>query len=134
METRIRASAIIINGEKILLIHRRKEGREYWVFPGGGIEKGESPEETIIREVKEETGLETKEVKFAFWHLEGGAKHPFFFVKVNYQKPKLGGPEIKRSSPDNWYSPEWIKKEKIKNINLVPEEAKEKLQNIIENE
>lgn len=29
-----------------------------WVFPGGGIEKGEAPEEAIIREIKEETNLD----------------------------------------------------------------------------
>ena len=47
--TAVRASAIVIRDNKILLIHRKKEGREYWVFPGGGIEEGEKGEETIVK-------------------------------------------------------------------------------------
>ena len=131
MKARIRVSAIIVKNNKVLLIHRRKQGREYWVFPGGGIEKGETPEEAIIREVKEETGLEGKGTKFAFWYFDSGIRHPFYFVEVDYQKPKLGGPEVKRNSSNNWYSPEWIKKEEVENINLVPKEAKKKLVRLI---
>lgn len=55
--TGIRASAIIIRDNKILLVHRKKDGREYWVFPGGGIEDYEKPEETVKREVFEGTNL-----------------------------------------------------------------------------
>lgn len=48
---RIRSSAIIIRDSKILLIHRKRPGREYWVFPGGGIEGNESSIEAVRREV-----------------------------------------------------------------------------------
>ena len=56
----MRAAAIILDRNRILLMHRIKEGKEYYVLPGGTIEKGESPEETVIREIKEETNLDAK--------------------------------------------------------------------------
>lgn len=38
-----RVSLLLINPKReILLIHRIKEERDYWVFPGGGVEQGES--------------------------------------------------------------------------------------------
>ena len=53
--TEIRVSAIIVQDSKIVLIHRKKDGQEYWVLPGGHVEDGESPEAALTREVKEET-------------------------------------------------------------------------------
>ena len=63
------AGAIIFRkeGEKplFLLLHYLSGSRnqkEYWDLPKGHIEKGEKPEDTVKREVKEETGL--KDIKF----------------------------------------------------------------------
>ncbi len=46
---------IIIREGKVAMVHSLKY--DYYKFPGGGIEEGESQTETLIREVKEETGL-----------------------------------------------------------------------------
>jgi ADP-ribose pyrophosphatase YjhB (NUDIX family) len=54
----MRATGILIQRKKILLIHRINAGKEYYVFPGGGIEEGESPAEGFLREMKEETNLD----------------------------------------------------------------------------
>ena len=108
--TGVRASAIIIKDNKILFIHRKKNGEEYWVFPGGGIEDGESGNEAVVREIKEETGLTCTKVKpaFAVETYEGGIKHPFYFCEVNDGEIVLGGPEAERRSQENWYDPQWV--------------------------
>ena len=53
--TRPSVRGIIFRDGKLALIHNGKF--DYYMFPGGGIEEGESHEETLIREVKEESGL-----------------------------------------------------------------------------
>lgn len=54
--------AIIVCDGKILLEKRKGEpGRGKWSVPGGLVKLGESVETAVIREVKEETGLETAE-------------------------------------------------------------------------
>ena len=49
------ARGIILQSGKVAMMHSRRDG--YYKFPGGGIEKGESLIETMIREVREEAGL-----------------------------------------------------------------------------
>ena len=53
--TRDSARSIIIRGSKVAMIHSLKY--DYYKFPGGGIESGESPLEAMIRETREEAGL-----------------------------------------------------------------------------
>ena len=54
--TRNRGAAIIVQEGKIALIKRIREDETYYVFPGGGIEEGETPEEATKREIFEELG------------------------------------------------------------------------------
>src|SRR3989442_14998608 len=54
-------SAIIVTPEGALLQRRSDNG--LWGLPGGGVEPGESVSEAIIREVREETGLEVAPVR-----------------------------------------------------------------------
>ncbi|MCY7217222.1 NUDIX hydrolase [Streptococcus cristatus] len=55
----MRAGIIIYNPllDKILLIHRWKDGQEYFVIPGGTIEPEERALEAALREIKEEVDL-----------------------------------------------------------------------------
>ena len=53
--TRNSARSIIIKNNRIAMVHSRKY--DYYKFPGGGIESGESPIQAVIRETQEEAGL-----------------------------------------------------------------------------
>ena len=93
------ATAIIeFPQDTILLIKRDTVPfKGYWALPGGRAEPGETVEQTIIREVKEETGLDVAVVrKIGEYHeqgIQGGVEYDYypacFLVKV------VGG-EMKR--------------------------------------
>ena len=55
---RIGVSAVILQEGRVLLAHRRDI--DWWNLPGGGMELGETVEETLYREVREETGLDVE--------------------------------------------------------------------------
>lgn len=56
------AAAVVIQSGRVLLT-RRAEGQHLagmWEFPGGKLEDGESPEEALVRECREECGIEVE--------------------------------------------------------------------------
>lgn len=55
---RTRAGIILIEDGKVALIERHRGDLDYFVFPGGGVDEGETPEQAAIRETMEELGLE----------------------------------------------------------------------------
>jgi ADP-ribose pyrophosphatase YjhB (NUDIX family) len=57
---RIRVAAIIVEKGRVLLEKHAKDGREYWVLPGGGVDPGETLSCGLQRELLEEIGVETK--------------------------------------------------------------------------
>jgi len=55
---RTRAGIVLIEDGKVALIERHRDELDYFVFPGGGVDEGETPEQAAIRETMEELGLE----------------------------------------------------------------------------
>ena len=57
------AACALVDADGRVLLSQRPKGKQLeglWEFPGGKVEKGEVPEETVVRELGEELGIETK--------------------------------------------------------------------------
>lgn len=88
---RVTAVAVVINEEnKILLINGPKRG---WEMPAGHVEEGESLSSAVIRETKEETGIDIEIIRFSgiFQDVKGSICSTLFMAKP------IGG-ELKTSS------------------------------------
>jgi 8-oxo-dGTP diphosphatase len=88
--------AVILDGEKILLEKRKNApGKGKWSIPGGLVELGEEVEQAVIREVKEETGLDIYEprlidvVNYVSTGEKGGVL--YHFVIIDYHVTVKGG-------------------------------------------
>ena len=78
---------LIADGEKILLQNRTKEDWRGYTFPGGHVEPGESFVDAVIRETKEETGLDIKNPRLAGvkqFPLQDGRYIVFLFKATEY--------------------------------------------------
>jgi 8-oxo-dGTP diphosphatase len=56
----IRVSAFVLREGRILLVRQQNAVHSYWLLPGGGVERGESLTAAVIRETREECGLDVQ--------------------------------------------------------------------------
>lgn len=136
---RVRVAGIIPMEDGIALMHRignKVSGiLDYYVFPGGGLEQGETLEEGTAREIKEEFGIDVKvkEKVYEYNLKKEGIEQKEYFFLCEYISGKLGtgeGPEFNNDpkyANRGKYIPEIVKKENISEINILPEEIKNKI-------
>ncbi|MCR8632097.1 NUDIX domain-containing protein [Paenibacillus radicis (ex Xue et al. 2023)] len=94
---RPRAFGAIIKDNDILMVQEVYKDREFWTLPGGGLENGETFEQAVIREVKEEVNLSCRVVKFLFTHrYTGGTENCYLLELIDEDElPSLGfDPEL----------------------------------------
>lgn len=65
--TRVAAHGLCVVDSRVLLVRLAQTEHEpaAWTLPGGGLDWGEAPEQAVVREVREETGLEAKVERIA---------------------------------------------------------------------
>lgn len=103
---------LICDGNKVLV--QEKVGTKGLVFPGGHVEEGESLFESVVREMKEETGLTIENPKvcgFKDWIQEDGTR----YIVLLYKTDKFTG-ELKSSDEGRVF---WIDRAEINSVNLI---------------
>ena len=111
---RIRAGIVLIQDHKVALIERHRAGLNYFVFPGGGVDEGESPEQAAIREAMEELGIEVAiRQKVAEIQLGQKSRQVYFLVEQTGGEFGTGAGEEytdadPASSEEGIYIPVWM--------------------------
>jgi len=119
----IRPCVVLIKDEKVLTIHCKYPDGEYFLFPGGGVESGETLQECAIRETEEETGYKVKIKKLIYvndWIRDRATNervvNMFFLGEIvsgELIEGERDGSKVKNA--------EWVDLEKFFNIDFRPE-------------
>ena len=128
---RDRGSVIIIEKDKVALIKRIRDSSVYFVFPGGGIENRETPEEGAKREAIEELGVEVK-VNECIAKIEFNGTQYFFLAEIVKGTFGTGQGEeyTDKERARGIYLPMWVDINRLSNIDVRPKEVALKVQSL----
>ena len=120
---RIRAAAILIQNNSLALMERHRAGMHYFAFPGGGVDAGETPEQAVVREVREELGIEVRVLRLAAEVWFRGNQQFFFLVEQTGGEFGTGAGE--EFAPDHdpargTYEPVWMPLGQVTIKNVLP--------------
>lgn len=82
--------AIVLQDQQVLLVQR--DTPRFWELPGGSMASGESAEETVVREVQEETGVRVEIVELLGWYERTGFRahcSPVYVCRPYSGEPQL---------------------------------------------
>ncbi len=123
----IRVAGIIIHNNKILT--HRDINKDHYCLPGGRIEIGETSEQAIKREIKEELGKDVEIIEYKstienFFEFENNKYHEIYFLYkiefVNEEDKKINY-TIHNVEGKQYLQYEWLELNKINKYNILPE-------------
>jgi len=106
------AACALIDRDGRILLARRPEGKPMaglWEFPGGKLATGETPEQALIRELKEELGIETETsclAPIAFASCDSGGFH--LLMPLFVCRKWTGIPAAKEGQDLRWVKPQGL--------------------------
>ncbi|MGE3244848.1 MAG: (deoxy)nucleoside triphosphate pyrophosphohydrolase [Beijerinckiaceae bacterium] len=112
-------AAALIDTDNRILIAQRPEGKQlagFWEFPGGKVDGGERPEGTLIRELKEELGIDVSEECLAPLTFASHAYEDFHLLMPLYICRKWQG----FIEPLEHQALKWVRARELRNYKLPP--------------
>ncbi len=112
----------LIDADGRLLLTRRPAHKEHgglWEFPGGKVDPGESPEAALVRELKEELGIDVRPGCLAPLTFASHAYDSYHLLMPLYAcRNWTGEPE-----PKEGQALAWVRKEKLRDYPMPPADA-----------
>jgi ADP-ribose pyrophosphatase YjhB (NUDIX family) len=86
----VRVTGVVIEDDRILLLNQDTDTGRSWSLPGGKVEEGETLAAALVREMREETGLEVEPGRLLYVcdHLPGNGTH---VVHLTFEARRTGG-------------------------------------------
>ena len=112
----------LVDADGRVLIAQRPEGKQLaglWEFPGGKVEKGETPEACLIRELREELGIETQEACLAPLTFASHSYDDFHLLMPLYVCRRFSG--IPR--PIEVQALKWVRPARLRDYPMPPADA-----------
>jgi ADP-ribose pyrophosphatase YjhB (NUDIX family) len=87
---RVRVTGVVIEDDRILLLNQDTDAGRSWNLPGGKLEDGETLAAALVREMREETGLDVEPGRLLYVcdHLPGSGTH---VVHMTFEARRTGG-------------------------------------------
>jgi 8-oxo-dGTP pyrophosphatase MutT (NUDIX family) len=117
---RHRAAVLIVRDGRVLLVERQRDGHQYWVLPGGGVEPGETPAQAARRELLEETSLTATSLELVATREELGRREHYFRAEGVSGEPRQGAEERARTTASNSYALVWLDRPALQAADLRP--------------
>ena len=117
---RIRVAPIVVRDHALLLVRHVKGDRTYWLLPGGGVDYGETLGEALLREIKEETNLDTELGELVMVNDSippDGHRH----VVNLYFTARVTGGELRKGAESNLAELRFVPFEELETIEFYPD-------------
>lgn len=105
---RIRVCGILNKGDGLLFVKHIKKEKEYWLLPGGGVDYGETFQESLKREFKEEVNLEIEVKEMLFVSEAIAPDMSRHIVNMYFEVEQIGG-ELKLGEEERLKEAGYIK-------------------------
>jgi len=111
--------AIVVHRGALLLVRRgRGAAVGQWAPPGGRVEYGESLRDAVVREIREETGMEVEVGELAGWvERMGSEPTPYHYVIIDFFATPIGTTEL--YAADDAADARWVPLADLAGIDLV---------------
>ncbi|GIN37080.1 NUDIX hydrolase [Heyndrickxia oleronia] len=123
---RHRGSAVLIKDHEVALIKRIKDGCTYYVFPGGGIESSETPEEATMREAYEELGVRITIIDDFGRAYFNGIQY-FYLAEIRDGVFGTGKGLEYTDKNRGFYEPIWVDISRLASLDVRPKEMAKKI-------
>ncbi len=115
----VRVAAVVVRDGRVLLARHQKRGESYWVLPGGAVEPGETVAEALVRELREEAGLEIEVGELLF--VNDGYRPEAEMLAVYFAATTKGeSPEARRSGEKVLREVRWFAPEELADLEVRP--------------